>query len=220
MTLALFDLDHTLIDGDTEVSWGDFLGEQGWVEPLAYRREALRFFDLYKSGRLDVDEFLDFQLNFLGQHPVETLLQLRQQWVEAKLRPMLLTRAQTLVDEHKQQGHTTLIITASSRFIAEPAAELYGVHGLIATEAEMRDGRFTGKSTGLPSFAAGKVTRLEQWMEDNAADLRGSWFYSDSHNDLPLLRLVENPVAVHPDPILAAEAVARGWPVIHLTEYS
>jgi HAD superfamily hydrolase (TIGR01490 family) len=218
MALALFDLDHTLIAGDSEVLWGEFLGEHGWVEPLAYRREALRFFDLYKSGRLNVEEFLDFQLNFLGQHPLDALLRLRQQWVEEKLRPILLARAQALIDDHKQRGHTTLIVTASSRFVAEPAAELYGVHGLIATEAEMREGRFTGKSTGLPSFAAGKVTRVEQWMRENDTDLRGSWFYSDSHNDLPLLRLVENPVAVHPDPILAAEAAAKGWPVISLTD--
>jgi HAD superfamily hydrolase (TIGR01490 family) len=210
VTLALFDLDHTLIDGDSEVLWGEF------VEPMAYRREALRFFDLYKSGRLNVEEFLDFQLHFLGQHPMDMLHRLRAQWVEEKLRPILLSRGQRLIEDHRQRGHTTIIITASSRFITEPAAALYGVDHLIATEAEILDGRYTGKSTGVPSFAVGKVTRLQQWMEAQSRDLVGSWFYSDSHNDLPLLRLVDHPVAVHPDPMLAAEANANGWPIIEL----
>ncbi|MEZ5445404.1 MAG: HAD family hydrolase [Gammaproteobacteria bacterium] len=218
MTLALFDLDHTLIDGDSEVLWGEFLGERGWVQPQEYRREALRFFDLYKSGRLDMNEFLDFQLHFLSQHPMETLLALRAEFVREKVEPMLLPKALAVVADHRRRGHTTIIVTASSRFITEPLAELYGVDHLIATEPEIREGRYTGRAAGVPSYGAGKVTRLEQWMEQHGGTLAGSWFYSDSHNDLPLLRRVENPVAVHPDPVLAAEAAERGWQVISFTE--
>jgi HAD superfamily hydrolase (TIGR01490 family) len=218
LTLALFDLDHTLIDGDSEVLWGEFLGERGWVEPQEYRREALRFFDLYKSGRLDMNEFLDFQLHFLTQHPMDTLLKLRAEYVSEKVEPILLPRAREVIADHRERGHTTIIITASSRFITEPLADLYGVDHLIATEPEIVDGRYTGRATGVPSYAAGKVTRLEQWMAVHGGTLAGSWFYSDSHNDLPLLRRVDNPVAVHPDPVLAAEATRSGWQVISFTE--
>lgn len=216
MSLALFDLDHTLIDGDSEVLWGQFLGERGLVDPQEYQREALRFFDLYKSGRLDVNEFLDFQLHFLSRHELTTLLQLRTQFVEAKLRRTLLPRAQALIGDHQRRGHTAIIVTASSRFIAEPVAELYGVEHLIATEAELADGRYTGRATGVASFAEGKVVRVIEWLATYGGSLADSWFYSDSHNDLPLLREVEHPVAVHPDPILAAEAARWGWPVIDL----
>ncbi len=218
MTLALFDLDHTLIDGDSEVLWGEFLGERGWVEPQEYRREALRFFDLYKSGRLDMNEFLDFQLHFLAQHPMDTLLRLRAEYVREKVEPVLLPKARAVIADHRDRGHTTIIITASSRFITEPLADLYRVDHLIATEPEIVDGRYTGRATGVPSYAAGKVTRLEQWMAVHGGTLAGSWFYSDSHNDLPLLRRVDNPVAVHPDPVLAAEAAQCGWQVISFTE--
>ncbi len=217
MTLALFDLDHTLIDGDSEVLWGEFLGERGWVEPREYRREALRFFDLYKSGRLDMNEFLAFQLHFLSQHPMETLLALRAEFVRESVEPIVLPRALEVVADHRRRGHTTIIITASSRFVTEPLAELYGVDHLIATEPEIRAGRYTGRAAGVPSYAAGKVTRLEQWMAQHGGTWGGSWFYSDSHNDLPLLRRVENPVAVDPDPVLAAEAAERRWPVISFT---
>jgi HAD superfamily hydrolase (TIGR01490 family) len=216
LTIALFDLDHTLIDGDSEVLWGEFLGNRGLVDPREYQREALRFFDLYKSGRLDINEFLEFQLHFLSLHDMATLLRLRAEFVEDKLRQILLPRARALIEDHKVSGHTSVIITASSRFIAEPVAELYGMDGLIATEAEIVDGRYTGRAAGVPSFAAGKVTRVRQWLDSNGGTWAGSWFYSDSHNDLPLLHEVEHPVAVDPDPILAAEAARMGWPVISL----
>ena len=216
MTLALFDLDHTIINGDSEVLWGEFLGERGLVKAEEYRRQACHFFDLYKSGRLNISDFLDFQLQFLSQHDMDTLTGLRSQFVSEKIVPTLLPKAQDLIASHRAQRHRTMIITASSEFVAQPIAEIYGVDVLIATKPEIVNGRYTGRARGIPSFAAGKVTRLQQWIQSNGESLAGSWFYSDSHNDLPLMRTVDNPVAVHPDPTLADEAARAGWPVISL----
>jgi len=216
LSLALFDLDHTLIDGDSEVLWGQFLGDRGLVDPKEHQREVLRFFDLYKSGRLDIHEFLDFQLRFMAQRSLEALHQLRAEFVMEQIPPVLLPKAKVLLDDHRQRDHTIIIITATNSFIASPIAEIYGVQHLIATEPEMVNDRYTGSVSGVPAFAAGKVTRVRQWLEVNGGTLAGSWFYSDSHNDLPLLREVDHPVAVHPDPILAAEAKRSSWPIISL----
>ena len=216
MSLALFDLDNTLLNGDSDYLWGQFLAEHGIVDGEQYEARNQQFYDQYKAGTLDILEFLHFQLQPLALHAPEQLYHWREQYLEEKIRPILQPRAQALLDEHRAQGHELVIITATNRFITAPIAELYGVSHLIATEPEMCDGRYTGAVTDTPCFQAGKVTRLQVWLASHGQDLSASWFYSDSHNDLPLLEQVTHPVAVDPDDRLRAHAQARNWPVISL----
>ena len=216
MGIALFDLDNTLIAGDSDYLWGCFLVEQGIVDGTVYEQANQRFYDQYKVGELDIHEFLDFQLRPLALHPVEQLQAWRAQYIEEKIRPILLTKAQMLIDRHRQQGDTLVIITATNRFITEPIAGLYGIEHLLATEPEHRDGQYTGGVAGTPCFQDGKVAVLEQWLATQGEALIDSWFYSDSHNDLPLLARVQKPTAVDPDEILQTHAEKHGWPIISL----
>ena len=216
MGIALFDLDNTLIAGDSDYLWGCFLVEQGIVDSELYERENRRFYDQYRVGELDIHEFLDFQLRPLSEHPVDTLQQWRRQYIEEKITPILLPRAQALIDRHRQQGDTLVVITATNRFITGPIVALYDIPHLLATDAEIRDDRYTGKVSGIPCFQDGKVTRLSDWLEENRHSLDDSWFYSDSHNDLPLLNRVTHPVAVDPDEILEEHARTNDWPIISL----
>lgn len=213
MALAIFDLDNTLIGGDSDHSWGQFLVEKGIVDPEVYRQVNDRFYKQYEQGTLNITEYLKFALQPLTEHPLEKLHELRKLFVEERIEPMMLPAAAELLASHKRQGDTLLIITATNRFVTEPIAALLGVEHLIATDPEMQDGRYTGEVAGVPSFQAGKVERLKQWLEETGLDLEGAFFYSDSHNDLPLLEAVAYPVAVDPDPTLAAAAQARGWPI-------
>jgi len=216
MGIALFDLDNTLIAGDSDFLWGCFLVEQGIVDAALYERENQRFYDQYKVGELDIHEFLDFQLRPLSEHNIDTLQQWRRQYVEEKITPVLLPRAQALIDRHRQQGDTLVVITATNRFITSPIVELYGVPHLLATEPEILNDQYTGKVTGTPCFQDGKVERLTEWLDENRQSLQDSWFYSDSHNDLPLLNKVTHPVAVDPDEILERHAGDHDWPIISL----
>jgi len=214
--LALFDLDNTLIAGDSDYLWGCFLVEQGIVERDAYEIANQRFYDQYRAGELDILEFLDFQLRPLAEHDLDTLQQWRQQYVQEKIRPILLDKAQALIDRHRQQGDTAVVITATNHFITRPIADLYGINHLLATDPELQDGEFTGRVSGTPCFQQGKVTRLARWLETHNQSLQDSWFYSDSHNDLPLLNEVTHPIAVDPDEILQRHARDHDWPVISL----
>lgn len=216
MALALFDLDNTLLDGDSDYLWGCFLAEHGIVDGERYEKENRRFYDQYLNGSLDIHEFLRFQLQPLAQHPCERLQHWREQFMTEKIEPILLPRARQLLDRHRQAGDELVIITATNRFITGPIAERYDVSHLLATEPEIRDGEYTGRVTGTPCFQAGKVERLQTWLDERGLTLAGSWFYSDSHNDLPLLEKVDHPVAVDPDDRLRAIASTRGWPVISL----
>ena len=218
MSLAIFDLDNTLLDGDSDYLWGQFLVERGLVDGAFYERENQRFYDQYRAGTLDIYEFLTFMLRPLASNPLAELLNWRAQFLEAKIRPILLPRAMELVKQHRTAGDTLLIITATNRFITEPIAEMLGVPNLLATEPEFLDGRYTGRPAGIPCFQQGKVKRLNAWLAATGHDLAGSWFYSDSHNDLPLLSRVTYPVAVDPDEALAEYAQERGWPMISLRE--
>lgn len=218
MTLAIFDLDNTLLGGDSDTSWGEFLCRQGHVDQADHARMHDKYYQDYLAGTLDILEFLRFQLHILGQHDMETLYQWRDQYLEEMITPLLLPRARELVEQHRDLGHQLLIITATNRFITEPVARMFGIDELIATEPEISDGRYTGNVTGTPSFAHGKVIRLQEWLVGKDETLKGSWFYSDSHNDIPLLELVENPVAVDPDKTLKNEALKRSWKIISLRD--
>lgn len=216
MKLAIFDLDNTLIGGDSDVLWGEYLVKLGIYDAEDYGRAHRKFYQDYLEGCLDIQAFLRFQMRVLGQYAPDTLHAWRDEFVAEKIRPILLSRAQELVQSHRGQGHRLLIITATNRFITAPIARLFGIEELIATEPEMRDGRYTGLPTGVPSYAEGKVERFRAWLREQPQAPRESWFYSDSHNDIPLLRQVTHPVAVDPDPKLAAFAESQKWEAISL----
>jgi HAD superfamily hydrolase (TIGR01490 family) len=216
MKLAIFDLDNTLIGGDSDLLWGEYLCEHGYVDGENYQRRHQKYYNDYLAGTLDIRQFLEFQLHPLAGVPLALLLERRQRFLDEKIRPVILDQAVKLIAGHRQQNHVLLIITATNRFLTEPIAELFGVHYLIASEAEIKDGRYTGKPQGVPSYAAGKVTRLNAWLAEYGEQPEESWCYSDSHNDLPLLRIVDHPVAVDPDEILRDEAGKRGWLIISL----
>ncbi|SFM61645.1 histidinol-phosphatase [Marinobacter zhejiangensis] len=218
MTLAIFDLDNTLLAGDSDHAWGEFLVEEGIVDAEHYRKANDQFYQEYLNGELDIHRYLSFSLEPLTQHDTAQLHQWRQQFVERKILPMMQRKATDLLARHRDEGHTLMIITATNRFVTEPVAALLGIEHLIATDPEQVEGRYTGRVSGTPSFQEGKVTRLEEWLADNDADLEGAWFYSDSHNDVPLLRQVSNPVAVDPDPTLQHLAQQEGWTIISLRD--
>ncbi|MGH1431317.1 MAG: HAD family hydrolase [Neptuniibacter sp.] len=216
MSLAIFDLDNTLIGGDSDHAWGEFLCEQGIVDAEEYRRANDYFYEQYKNGGLDIYEFLRFALKPLATLAPEQLNTLHQQFMQEKIEPILLPKAEELLAKHKEQGDFLLIITATNHFVTSPIAERLGVDAIIATDPEQVDGRYTGEVSGTPCFQDGKVTRLNKWLEAQDFSLEGSYFYSDSHNDLPLLELVTHPVAVNPDEILEEHASNKLWPVLDL----
>ena len=218
MSLAIFDLDNTLLGDDSDYLWGRFLVERGLVDGPTYERENQRFYDQYRAGTLDIHQFLAFMLQPLTERPLAELLSWRARFMIEKIEPILLPRALELLERHRAAGDVLLIITATNRFITEPIAERLNVPHLLATEPEIVEGRYTGRAVGIPCFQQGKVERLRQWLSATGGDLSDSWFYSDSHNDLPLLEQVTRPVAVDPDAILAEHARQRGWPIISLRD--
>jgi HAD superfamily hydrolase (TIGR01490 family) len=216
VTLAIFDLDNTLIGGDSDHLWGEFVCEQQLVDSADFALRSDAFYASYERGDLDIDAYLRFALGTLAGRSQDQLAAWHAAFMDSKIKPILLPKSAELIAEHRRQGHEILIITATNRFITEPIAALLGVENLIACEAEIVDGLYTGAPKGIPSYQAGKVTRLYNWLENRDIGFHGAWFYSDSHNDLPLLELVDNPVAVDPDDTLRARAVELGWPVISL----
>ncbi|MFG6139212.1 MULTISPECIES: histidinol-phosphatase [Halomonas] len=218
MSLAIFDLDNTLLSIDSDHAWGEFLLEQGAVDPVAYKEANDRFMADYEAGTLDMGEFLAVALKPLAENSPAQLAAWHQQFMASKIEPHILPRGEELIARHRASGDTLLIVTATNRFITGPIAERLGVDDLIAVEPEMVDGRYTGRVSGVPSFREGKVTRLEQWLEQRELSLHGAWFYSDSHNDLPLLELVDHPVAVDPDASLREAAERRDWRIISLRD--
>ncbi len=220
MSLALFDLDNTLLDGDSDYLWGQFLVENHIVERGYYERENQRFYDEYLAGSLDILEFLRFQLRPLAENDAERLFHWRDRFMEEKISPAMLEEARKLIAWHRSKGDIPVIITATNRFITGPIAVRFEIDHLLATEPEMKEGRYTGMVSGTPCFQDGKIVHLEAWLEEHGHSLEDSWFYSDSHNDLPLLRLVTHPVAVDPDEILDRHAGIEGWPVISLRQPS
>ncbi|XKE44635.1 HAD-IB family hydrolase [Halomonas organivorans] len=218
MSLAIFDLDNTLLSIDSDHAWGEFLLEQGAVDPVAYKEANDRFMADYEAGTLDMAEFLAVALKPLAENSPEQLAAWHQQFMASKIEPHILPQGEELIARHRARGDTLLIITATNRFITGPIAERLGVDDLIAVEPERIDGRYTGRVSGVPSYREGKVTRLEQWLEGRELSLHDAWFYSDSHNDLALLERVDHPVAVDPDETLRQAAEARGWRIISLRD--
>jgi HAD superfamily hydrolase (TIGR01490 family) len=219
MDLVLFDLDNTLLAGDSDLAWTQFLIEEGALEAAAQQKRNLVFYEQYKAGALDIHEFLDFQLAPLARHPRERLDAWHRAYMARHIRPMIRPAARALVDGHLRRGALTALVTATNSFVVWPIACEFGIAHLIATVPAQENGVFTGKPRGLPAFQAGKIARVEAWLESlglNFASFEQSWFYSDSHNDLPLLRRVTKPVAVDPDEILAAHARTGGWEILSL----
>ncbi len=213
MALALFDLDNTLLADDSDFLWGCFLVDNGLVDKATYDAANQRFYAEYKQGTLDIFEFLTFSLKPLTQFSSEKLAELHQAFMQKHILPAMTEKGMAQIQKHRDQGDFTLIITATNSFVTGPIAKAFRVDDLIATEAEIIDGRYTGKVAGTPCFQEGKITRLKQWLEDTSHDLEGSTFYSDSHNDLSLLEIVTTPIAVDPDDELKATALEKGWEI-------
>jgi len=219
MNLALFDLDNTLIAGDSDFQWAQFLIEKKALDRELHEVKNIQFYEQYKAGTLDIHEFLDFQLKPLARHSRGQLETWRTEFVQKRIVPIIAPGARSLIERHQLDGDLCIIITATNSFVTAPIAQLLGIDHLIATEPEQKKGEFTGKITGTPSFREGKIERLEQWLDTNnltwLSFLR-SWFYSDSLNDLPLLCKVTHPVAVDPDATLKSHAEENAWPIITL----
>ncbi len=218
MALAIFDLDNTLLGGDSDYLWGEYLVENKLVNTVDYQSTNQHFYEQYVAGSMDIFEFSAFQFKPLADNSIVTLEQWREDYLIKKIEPIILVQAKALIEKHRQQNDTLMIITATNSFITTPIANKLGIPNLIATEPEVIDGHFTGEVSGCPSYQEGKVTRLHDWLKDTQHSLDGSYFYSDSHNDLPLLELVEYPFAVDPDPELKVIAQERRWPIISLRQ--
>lgn len=221
MNLTLFDLDNTLLKGDSDFEWSQFLISIGVLDRELFEAKNLEFYEQYKAGTLDIHAFLDFQLKPLSRHSRKTLDEWHRQFMQVKVMPMISQAARDLVEKHRQADDVCVIITATNSFVTAPIAREFGVDNLIATEPEQHDGEFTGSVAGVPSFREGKITRLNKWLSRNGWTLDSfadTVFYSDSLNDLPLLNLVKHPVAVDPDATLRAHADKNGWPIISLRE--
>jgi HAD superfamily hydrolase (TIGR01490 family) len=219
MNLALFDLDNTLLACDSDYEWGQFLVDRGVLVREEYEAQNAAFYEQYKAGTLDIHEFLGFALRPLAEHAPADLNRWHAEFLEARIRPAIGAPARELVRRHLDAGDLCAIITATNSFVTGPIAREFRVPHLIATEPERINDRFTGRVAGTPCFRDGKIVRLEQWLTASGrrlSDFPESAFYSDSHNDLPLLERVTRPVAVDPDPRLAAVARARGWPSVSL----
>jgi len=217
--LALFDLDNTLLAGDSDYEWGQFLVDRGVLDRDTYEAQNADYLEQYKAGTLDIHEYLGFALRPLAEHSPEALARWHEEFMRMRIAPMIGAAARALVRGHLERGELCAIVTATNSFVTAPIARVFGISHLIATEPESRDGRFTGRVAGTPCFREGKIARVEAWLSDLGrplAQFEESAFYSDSHNDLPLLERVSRAVAVDPDPQLAAEATRRGWPVISL----
>ena len=218
MKLAIFDLDNTLLNGDSDYLWGQFLVDQGHINPAEFERDNQRFYQDYQDGRLDIEAYLQFALRPLAQNDMETLLTWHAQFMDEYILPIVLPKGRALIENHRRQGDYPLIITATNAFITAPIGRYLGVETTLATQPELIADQYTGKYIGTPTFREGKVKRLYEWLDETGHTLEGAAFYSDSHNDLPLLEHVSRPIAVDPDDKLREIAQARGWDIISLRE--
>ncbi|MBL8473486.1 MAG: HAD family hydrolase [Rhodocyclaceae bacterium] len=223
MDLALFDLDNTLLAGDSDFEWAQFLIDQGVLDRELYEARNQDFYEQYKAGTLDIHEFLAFQLMPLARHTRVELDAWRERFLVERIRPIITGAARDLVSRHADRGDLCAIVTATNSFVTGPIAREFGIAHLIATIPACENGRFSGVPRGLPAFREGKVERVERWLESLGlyfGSFERSWFYSDSLNDLPLLERVSKAVAVDPDATLRAHATRAGWPILHLNPHA
>jgi len=219
MKLALFDLDNTLIAGDSDHAWAEFLIEEGVLEREVFEETNNRFYREYQEGTIRMEDWLEFQLAPLASRTADELQAWHREFMRRKVVPIILPKARELLAKHEDA--LRVIVTATNRFIVGPICGELGVLHVIASDYEEVDGVPTGKPRGLPSFGMGKVARLTEWLALRGqvlGDFKESWFYSDSHNDIPLLERVTHPVAVDPDAKLRQRAEEKGWPVISLRD--
>lgn len=218
MTLAIFDLDNTLLAGDSDHAWGEFLVRRGLVDGAWYKAQNDRFYSDYCRGELDIIAYSEFVFSVLARETPDTLAAWHRAFMIEEVSRMILPKGRDLLARHRDAGDRLLIITATNRFITGPIAAELGVADLLATEPEMVDGRYTGRVAGTPCYQHGKIERLQAWLAETGESAADCWFYSDSRNDIPLLEFAARPVAVDPDAVLRAHAEARGWPVISLRD--
>ncbi len=216
MALALFDLDKTLLDGDSDFEWGQFLVAKKLVDEKKYAEANKYFYEEYQRGTLDIHEFCAFSFEPLSKLDPSQLDELHAEFMQSIIIPIIRSKSQATINEHHAAGDTSIMITATNSFITQPIANHFGIQHLIATEPKIIDGKYTTEIEGTPCFQEGKVTRLNEWMDIHNADFKGSTLYSDSMNDLPLLEAVEIPIAVQPDDTLRAIAEERGWKILSL----
>lgn len=219
MRLALFDLDNTLLAGDSDFEWAQFLIGKGVLDREVHEARNQAFYEDYKAGTLDIHAFLDFQLAPLARHDRRELDAWHREFMASRIQPLMTPAARKLVARHRAAGDLCALVTATNSFVTGPIARAFGIEHLIATIPACENGRFTGKARGLPAFREGKIARVEAWLESLGlwwGSFEETWFYSDSLNDLPLLAKVSHPVAVDPDETLRQEAARRGWPIMTL----
>lgn len=216
MTLAIFDLDNTLIAGDSDYLWGEYMVENRIVEESSYRRRNALFYEDYQRGQLDSEVYLKFALEPLSKYTIEELYRWRRDFVKTCIEPIIVAGAAKLLHQHRAQQHSLLIVSATNLFITEPIAAMLEVPVVLSTEPEIIANRYTGRYLGTPTYKEGKVTALQQWLDETGNSLEGSYFYSDSITDISLLERVETPVAVNPDTELESIARQRGWEILDL----
>ena len=218
MTLALFDLDNTLLSDDSDYRWGQYLVEKQLINSEEHTKKNKAFYQQYSEGVLDIHEFCAFSFEFLASRSMEELATLHEDFMETQILASMSNKSKALIAQHKAMGHTLMVITATNSFVTRPIVTAFGIDNLIATEPKIENGRYTREIDGVPSFKEGKVTRLNAWLAENNETLEGSYFYSDSHNDLPLLEQVTTAIAVDPDPKLRSVAEDKGWDIISLID--
>ncbi|MFT7126814.1 MAG: HAD superfamily hydrolase (TIGR01490 family) [Pseudoalteromonas tetraodonis] len=216
MKLAIFDLDNTLLKGDSDFMWGQFICKHGLVDREAFESKNRDFHLQYQAGTLDPAEFLEFALKPLTRYSPGELARWHKRYMKDVIMGCIEDSARALVEQHREMGHTLLVITATNEFVTAPIVAEFGIEHLIAPRVELVDGRYTGKSPGSPCLGEGKVIRFNEWLAETGNSVEESWFYSDSRNDIPLLEVVEHPIAANPDDTLRAHAKSKGWPIMEL----
>ena len=211
MKLALFDLDHTLLNTDSDHSWGEFLVNEGLVDPVYHRQMNDKFYDDYKKGQLDPIAYNEFVFDFLTKHDNQYLTELHDVFMDKVIRAQMRPKGFEAIQKHKDLGHEIVGITATSDFITAPIFRAFGVTEIIATNAEVVNGKYTGKVINVPCYQTGKLTRLEQWLAGR--EVTESWAYSDSINDRFLLEYATHAIAVNPDDRLEKLAQEQSWTI-------